>query len=124
MAKIWAAELPPPITAKLTRPGPGDRNHLVEHAATPGIDMQIAQLPPGVRGFTPLPRRWVVERALGRLMQHRRPARDYETLSASSEAMIHITSINLMTRRLTGENTPPSAALVTNHLRTKRPLRV
>ncbi|MFC9978163.1 IS5 family transposase [Spirillospora sp. NPDC127200] len=84
----------------------GYRAHLVEHAATRGIDMQIVQRPPGTRGFTPLPRRWVVERTLGWLMQHRRLARDYETLPASSEAMIHIASINLMTRRLTGENTP------------------
>jgi hypothetical protein len=39
-------------------------------------------------------------------MLHRRLARDYETLPASSTAMIHIAMTDLMTRRLTGENTP------------------
>ena len=39
-------------------------------------------------------------------MQHRRLARDYETLPARSEAMIHVAMIGLMTRRLTGETTP------------------
>ncbi|MEV0663800.1 IS5 family transposase [Actinomadura luteofluorescens] len=84
----------------------GYRQHLVEHAATLGIDMQIVQRAPGARGFTPLPRRWVVERTLGWLMLHRRLARDYETLPASSQAMIHIAAIDLMSRRLTGETTP------------------
>ncbi|MWA07637.1 IS5 family transposase [Actinomadura sp. LD22] len=84
----------------------GYRQHLVEHAAAIGIDMQIVQRPPGVRGFTPLPRRWVVERTLGWLMLHRRLVRDYETLSASSTAMIHLAMIDLMSRRLTGESTP------------------
>lgn len=43
------------------------------------------------------------------LMLHRRLARDCETLPASSAAMIHITMTDLMTRRLTGENTPTCA---------------
>ena len=42
----------------------------------------------------------------GWLMQHRRLARDYETLPARSEAMVHVAMIGLMTRRLTGETTP------------------
>ena len=83
----------------------GYRQHLVEHAASLGIDMQIVRRDPGTRGFTVLPRRWVAERTLGWLMLHRRLARDYETLPASSEAMIHIAMINLMSRRLTGEAT-------------------
>jgi transposase len=33
----------------------GYRQHLVEHAATLGIDMEIVQRPPATRGFTPLP---------------------------------------------------------------------
>ncbi|NEA21950.1 IS5 family transposase [Actinomadura bangladeshensis] len=84
----------------------GYRQHLVEHAATRGIDMQIVQREPRTRGFTPLPRRWVVERTLGWFMLHRRLARDYETLPTSSQAMIHIAAIDLMSRRLTGEATP------------------
>ncbi len=36
-------------------------------------------------------------------MFHRRLARDYETLLARSEAMIHLAVTDLMARRLTGE---------------------
>ncbi|MGW3745463.1 transposase, partial [Streptomyces sp. NPDC005146] len=51
-------------------------------------------------------RRWVVERSLGWIMLRRRLARDYETLPASSEAMIHIASIDNLTKRITDETTP------------------
>ncbi|MEU8789767.1 IS5 family transposase [Streptomyces sp. NPDC048643] len=83
----------------------GYRQHLVEHAATLGIDMEITQRKPGTRGFTPIPKRWAVERTYGWLMLHRRLARDYETLPARSEAMIHIAMTDLMARRLASENT-------------------
>ncbi len=83
----------------------GYRQHLVEHAATLGIDLEITQRRPVRRGFTPIPKRWAVERTYGWLMLHRRLARDYETLSARSEAMIHIAMTDLMARRLTGEST-------------------
>jgi transposase len=83
----------------------GYRQHLVEHAATVGIDLEIVQRPPRAKGFAPLPRRWAVERTLGWLMFHRRLARDYETLPARSEAMIHLAMTDLMARRLTGEAT-------------------
>ncbi|MER6312051.1 IS5 family transposase [Streptomyces sp. NPDC001657] len=83
----------------------GYRQHLVEHAATVGIDMEITTRPPGTRGFAPVPKRWAVERTYGWLMLHRRLARDYEALPARSEAMIHLAMTDLMARRLTGENT-------------------
>lgn len=83
----------------------GYRQHLVEHAATLGIDMEITARKSGTRGFTPVPKRWAVERTYGWLMLHRRLARDYETLPTRSEAVIHIAMTDLMARRLTGENT-------------------
>ncbi|MFI6463610.1 IS5 family transposase [Streptomyces sp. NPDC050538] len=83
----------------------GYRKHFVEHAATLGINLQIVQRTPGTRGFTPIPKRWAVEGAYGWLMMHRRLARDYETHPHRSEAMIHLAMTDLMTRRLTGENT-------------------
>jgi transposase len=84
----------------------GYKNAVVEHGAALGIDVEIVQRDPATRGFVVQPRRWVVERTLGWLMNHRRLARDYEALPARSEAMIHVAMINLMTRRLTGESTP------------------
>jgi transposase len=83
----------------------GYRQHLVERAANLGIDMEITTRTPGTRGFTPIPKRWAVERTYGWLMLHRRLARDYETLPARSEAMIRLAMTDLMARRLTGENT-------------------
>lgn len=82
----------------------GYRQHLAEHAATLGIYMEITARKPGTRGFTPIPKRWAVERTYGWLMLHRRLARDYETLPSRSEAVIHIAMTDLMARRLTGEN--------------------
>jgi transposase len=82
----------------------GYRQHLVEHAATLGIDMEISARTPGTKGFTPIPKRWTVERTYGWLVLHCRLARDHGTLPARSEAMIHIAMTDLMARRLTGEN--------------------
>ncbi|MEW2581648.1 IS5 family transposase [Streptomyces syringium] len=83
----------------------GYRQHLVEHAASLGIDMEITARKPGTRGFTPIPKRWAVERTYSWLMLHRRLARDYETLPTRSEAVIHIAMTDLMPLRLTSENT-------------------
>lgn len=47
-----------------------------------------------------MPRRWVVERTFAWLMHSRRLARDYETLTATSEAMIQWSMITRMSRRL------------------------
>ncbi|GAB7101720.1 hypothetical protein JCM4814A_00340 [Streptomyces phaeofaciens JCM 4814] len=61
---------------------------------------------PRTRGFEPLPKRWVIERTFGWLMQHRRLARDYEALPQRSRAMIHWAMANKMSRELTGESVP------------------
>lgn len=84
----------------------GYKNAVVEHGARLGIDVEIVRRDPSTRGFVVQPRRWVVERTFGWLMNHRRLARDYEALPARSEAMVHVAMINLLTRRLTGESTP------------------
>ncbi|MGW3226298.1 transposase, partial [Streptomyces sp. NPDC001157] len=83
----------------------GYKTKAVEHAAHLGIDLEIVQRDPTLRGFHVQPRRWVIERTLGWLMHHRRLARDYETHPHRSAAMIQLAVINLMTRRLTHEAT-------------------
>jgi transposase len=58
----------------------------------------------GEKGFHVLPRRWVVERTFGWLMQHRRLARDYEALPQRSRSMLLWAMANTMSRRLAGDN--------------------
>lgn len=65
-----------------------------------GILLEIVKRTDDVKGFKVLPRRWVVERTLGWLVRNRRLARDYERLTANSEAMIKVAMIRLMTIRL------------------------
>lgn len=67
--------------------------------------MEITARKPGTSGFTPIPKRWAVERTYGWLMLHHRLARDYETLPTRSEALIHLAMTGLMARRPTSENT-------------------
>jgi len=62
--------------------------------------IEIIARPPGQKGFTLLPRRWVVERTFAWLGHFRRLSKDYEYLPESSEAMIYIAMIRLMIRRL------------------------
>jgi putative transposase len=62
-------------------------------------------LPPGVEspvvpGFAVVPRRWVVERTFAWLGRFRRLSKDYEFLPATSEAVIYLAMIQILTRRL------------------------
>lgn len=84
----------------------GFKNTVVEHGATLGIDVEVVSRNTQTRGFRVVKRRWVVERSLGWLMLHRRLTRDYETLTSSAEAMIHIAMIDNASKRVTGETTP------------------
>ena len=51
-------------------------------------------------GFVLLPKRWIVERTFGWLGRYRRNSKDYERTIESSETMIHMSMIHLMSRRL------------------------
>jgi putative transposase len=62
--------------------------------------VQIVKKEPGQRGFTVLPKRWVVERTFAWTTAHRRLARDYERRPAISESFIRWAMIRTMTRRL------------------------
>ncbi|MCE7001327.1 IS5 family transposase [Kibdelosporangium philippinense] len=66
----------------------GYNNTVIRHGAQRGIRVEVVKRP-SAKGFHVLPRRWVVERSLGWLMQHRRLARDYEALPQRSRTMVH-----------------------------------
>ncbi len=68
--------------------------------ADPSIVRRIA----GTSGFIVLPRRWVVERTLGRLGRWRRLSKDYEQLPEVSEAMVTLAMIRLMLHRIAHPN--------------------
>ena len=63
-------------------------------------ELEIVSRPPGAKGFVLLPRRWVVERTFAWLGRYRRQSKDYERLTGSSEAMIRVSSIHIMLRRI------------------------
>lgn len=62
--------------------------------------LEIVSRPPGVQGFTLLPKRWVAERTLAWNGRCRRHSKDYERRTDSSESMVRVTAIALMLRRL------------------------
>ncbi|MFI9809952.1 IS5 family transposase [Streptomyces sp. NPDC052301] len=64
------------------------------------LTLEIVKRTDDLKGFVVLPRRWVAERTFAWLMNSRRLARDYETLPATSEAMIRWSMITRMGRRL------------------------
>jgi transposase len=82
-----------------------------------GLLLEIVRRSDDVKGFTVLPRRWVVERTFGWLVRNRRLARDYERLTACSEAMIKVAMIRLMAARLAGHKTTWASAAEREALR-------
>jgi putative transposase len=73
--------------------------------ATFGWVLQTVLRPVGIKGFVILPKRWIVERTFAWLARWRRHSKDYERNPKSSEAMIHISMISVMARRLTAAKT-------------------
>jgi putative transposase len=62
--------------------------------------LEIETRPEGSTGFTPLRKRWVVERTNAWNGRDRRNSKDYERKPASSTVMIQISNMNLMINRL------------------------
>jgi putative transposase len=65
-----------------------------------GWRIEVKVRPAGTKGFTPLEKRWVIERTNAWHGRYRRNSKDYERRVASSTAMIQISNINLMLNRL------------------------
>ena len=70
------------------------------HRKTGSLRLEIVPRLQNQRGFKVLAKRWIVERTFGWFMKHRRLVRDYETKIENAEAMIHITMIGVMLRRI------------------------
>ncbi len=62
--------------------------------------LEVVVKPSEQRGFQVQPKRWIVERFFGWLNTYRRLSKDDERTIASSEGMIYLVSIRLMTRKL------------------------
>jgi putative transposase len=71
---------------------------LTEHR--PGWRIEVKKRPEGSTGFTPLPKRWVVERTNAWNGRCRRNSKDYERKPESSAAQIQLSHIQLMLHRL------------------------
>lgn len=65
-----------------------------------GVTLEIVKRSDDIKGFAVLPKRWIVERTFGWFNRYRRLSKDYEYRTESSEAMIYLAMIHLMTRRL------------------------
>jgi putative transposase len=72
-----------------------------------GWKVEVKSPPKGSGGFTPVAKRWAVERTNAWHGRCRRNSKDYERRSTSSAAMIQISHIHLMLRRLTSVKRPP-----------------
>jgi len=84
-------------------------NHGLEawlQAERPNWRIEVKSRPEGTRGFTPLEKRWVVERTNAWNGRCRRNSKDYERRVESSAAMIQISNIHLMLRRLSPVSRP------------------
>ena len=66
----------------------------------PGMRLEIQSRPPESKQFEPLKVRWVVERTHAWFGRCRRNSKDYERIEESSQAMMQVSSIRLMLRRL------------------------
>ncbi|MFI0186064.1 transposase [Streptomyces sp. NPDC017082] len=64
------------------------------------VALTVVKRSDGTSGFTVLPKRWLVERTFAWLMRSRRLARDYETRTGTSEAVIGWSMSMVMSRRL------------------------
>jgi len=66
----------------------------------PDWRIEVKMRPEGTTGFIPLKKRWVVERTNAWNGRCRRHSKDYERTVASSAAMIRVSNVHLMLRRL------------------------
>ena len=64
------------------------------------VDLEMVKKSKEARGFAVEPHRWAEERSFGWMGRSRRLSKDYEGTTSSSEALIKLSMISLMVRRL------------------------
>ena len=78
-------------------------NHALEEWLTknrPGWRIEVKARPEGSKGFTPVRKRWGVERTNAWNGRARRNSKDYERKPESAAAMIQLSNIHLLLRKL------------------------
>jgi len=65
-----------------------------------GYRVTVVERPAGAVGLVQLPYRWVIERTNAWSGKYRRNSKDYERTASSAEAMVQVSMIHLMLRRL------------------------
>ncbi len=80
--------------------GPNFADWVARHRRTGTLRLEVVERAKGQRGFAVLPKRWIVERTFGWFMKHKRLVRHYEVKPSHAEALLHITMIGVMLRRL------------------------
>ncbi len=66
----------------------------------PQLQLEIVMRGDQAKGFTVLPKRWIVDRTLAWLNRCRRLAKDFENRLRYALAFVHLASICLMVRKL------------------------
>ncbi len=66
----------------------------------PGWKIKVKLRPPETKGFTPVRKRWIVERTNAWTGRSRRNSKDYERKPESAAAMIQISHLHLLLRKL------------------------
>ena len=69
-------------------------------ANRPDWHVEVQSRPEGTNSFAPVRKRWVVERTNAWNGRSRRHSKDYERRAESSAAMVQISNVHLMLRRL------------------------
>ncbi len=64
------------------------------------VNVEIVKRSDAAKGFTVLPKRWIVERTIGWLNRCRRLAKDWECLNRNALAFLRWASIRMMVRKL------------------------
>ena len=88
-------------------------------AANARFRVEVVRRPDGAKGFVLLPKGWVVERTFAWLGRYRRHCKDHEVLTRSSEAMVEVSGVHMLLKRLAPKEPRASFAFKPHHHKRK-----